>query len=112
MSLPSEAAQVLISIIPIVGIFTAGVVAFFYLLWNHREKTRLIERGLYQPRRFELETFSLLAGLVLTLVGLVLSVFLAAIDGFSYGLLGGVVPCAVGVSLLGFFALRRGRAGE
>ena len=33
----SPATQVIIAIIPIVGIVIGGVVVFFYLLWRHRE---------------------------------------------------------------------------
>ncbi|HTX74447.1 MAG TPA: DUF6249 domain-containing protein [Rectinemataceae bacterium] len=111
MSVPSLAAQVIISIIPIVGIVMASVVAFFYLLWSHREKLAQIERGSYQPKRIDLETFSLLTGLLLTCVGIVLCIFFVILDGLSYGLLGGAIPLAVGASLLAFFFLHRGRSG-
>ncbi len=110
MALPA-AAQIIISIIPIVGIVMGAVVAFFYLLWSHREKVRLIERGLYQPRRIDLDTFCLLAGLVLAGVGLVLSALFMVADGACYALLGGLIPLAIGLSLLAFFALRRRREG-
>jgi hypothetical protein len=111
MSVPSLAAQVIISIIPIVGIVMGSFVAFFYLLWNHREKLILIERGLYVPARVDLDTFSLLAGLLLSAVGLALSILLFALDGITYGLLGGVLPLVIGASLLGFFSLRGKRIG-
>jgi len=110
MSVPSLAAQVIISIIPIVGIVMGSVVAFFYLLWNHREKIALIERGGYEPKRLDLETFSLLAGLLLACVGIVLCVLFLVLQGFSYGLLGGAIPLAVGASFLAFFFVRRGRS--
>jgi hypothetical protein len=110
MALPS-AAQIIISIIPIVGIVMGAVVAFFYLLWSHREKVRLIERGLYEARRIDLETFSLLAGLLLVSIGAVLSVLFIVVDGASYALLGGLIPLAAGISFLLFFSLRRNRDG-
>jgi hypothetical protein len=110
MALPS-AAQVIISIIPIVGIVMASVVAFFYLLWSHREKVRLIERGLYVARKIDLDTFSLLAGLLLVSVGAVLSVLFIVVEGASYALLGGLIPFAAGASFLVFFTLRRKRDG-
>jgi heme/copper-type cytochrome/quinol oxidase subunit 2 len=111
-SIPSVAAQVLISIIPIVGIVMGCVVVFFYLLWSHRERMRLIEQGTYTPRRVDLEAFSFLAGLLLSGVGLVLSILFIVMDGVSYSLLGGLIPLAVGAALICFFALRRPRAGE
>ncbi|MGO8695232.1 MAG: hypothetical protein ACLQMF_16340 [Rectinemataceae bacterium] len=112
MSVPSLAAQVIISIIPIVGIVMGSVVAFFYLLWSHREKMAQIERGGYEPKKIDLETFSLLAGLLLSCVGIVLCAFFIILQGFSFGLLGGAIPLAVGASLLAFFAVRRRRSGE
>ena len=110
MPLP-EAAQIIISIVPIVGIVMAAFIAFFYLLWSHREKVRLIERGLYQPKRIDLDTFSLLAGLLLTGVGAVLTVLFIIVEGAAYALLGGLIPFAAGVSFLVFFSLRRNRDG-
>jgi hypothetical protein len=110
MVLPS-AAQIIISIIPIVGIVMGCVVAFFYLLWSHREKVRLIERGLYQERKVDLDTFCLLAGLLLLSVGAVLAVLFIVLDGASYALLGGLIPFAAGASFLIFFTLRRNRDG-
>ena len=110
MALPS-AAQIIVSIIPIVGIVMGSVVAFFYLLWSHREKVRLIERGLFEQRRLDLDTFCLLAGLLLLAVGAVLSVLFIVVEGASYALLGGLIPFAAGISLLLFFMLRRNRDG-
>jgi hypothetical protein len=110
MALPA-AAQIIISIIPIVGIVMAAVVAFFFLLWSHREKVRLIERGLFERRKIDLDTFSLLAGLLLLSVGAVLSVLFIVVEGASYALLGGLIPFAAGLSLLIFFMLRRNRDG-
>lgn len=110
MSLPS-AAQIIVSIIPIVGIVMGAVVAFFYLLWSHREKVRLIERGLYQPKKVDIDLFCLLAGLLLASVGLVLSSLFLVIEGASYALLGGLIPFAAGASFLVFFVLRRKRVG-
>jgi hypothetical protein len=110
MALPS-AAQIIVSIIPIVGIVMGAVVAFFYLLWSHREKVRLIERGLYQPKKVDLDLFCLLAGLLLASVGLVLTVLFLVLEGASYALLGGLLPFAAGLSFLAFFVLRRKRVG-
>jgi hypothetical protein len=108
MALPM-AAQIIISIIPIVGIVMGTVIAFFYLLWSHREKVRLIERGLYERTRLDLNAFCLLTGLLLTSVGAVLSILFIAVEGLSYSLLGGLIPFASGVSFLLFFWLRRER---
>lgn len=108
MNLFSEpAAQVIVAIIPIVGIVFGGIVIFFYLLWDHRQKMLQIRNGVYNPKQFDVVLFSLLCGLLLTCVGAVLTVFFFIIGGASYMLLGGLIPFAVGVGLLLFNRLHK-----
>ena len=103
----SSAAQVIIAIIPIVGIVMGAVVVFFYLLWNHRRRTLLIKAGHYSNPIFDLLSFSLLAGLLLGSVGLTLTVFLALVAEPGYGLLGGIIPLALGAGLLAYYGIKR-----
>jgi len=103
----SAAAQVIIAVIPIVGITMGAVVVFFYLLWTHRRRAMLIKAGQYTPPGFDLFSFSLLAGLLLTSVGLSLTVFLAIMTGPTYGLLGGIIPLSMGAGLLAYHAIKR-----
>jgi len=102
----SVAAQVIITIIPIVGIVMGAVIIFFYLLWNHRRRTLMIKAGQYNRPDFDLLSFSLLGGLLLGSVGLTLTVFLAVITGPTYGLLGGLIPLSMGVGLLAYYCIR------
>jgi len=106
--LTSSAAQVIISIIPIVGIVMGSVVIFFYLLWNHKRRTLLIKAGQFQRPDFDLLTFSLLAGLLLSTVGLALTIFLAIALRINFGLLGGIIPLAIGIGLLAYYGIKRG----
>lgn len=101
----STTAQIIISIIPIVGIATGGIVLFFYILWHHHEVKLLIKTGNYHKKTFDLRTFSLLTGLLLTGIGFILSVLFICIEGFSYILLGGLIPLAVGICLIIFFKM-------
>ena len=101
------AAQILISIIPIVGIVMGSVVIFFYLLWNHKRRILLIKAGQFRRPEFDLLTFSLLTGLLLSAVGLALTVFLAIALGVNFGLLGGIIPLAVGIGLLAYYGIKR-----
>jgi len=105
---PSTVAQVIVSIIPIVGIVMGSVVVFFYLLWNHKRRTLLIKAGQFKRPEFDLLSFSLLAGLLLSAVGLALTVFLAIALGVNFGLLGGIIPLAVGTGLLTYYGIKRG----
>jgi hypothetical protein len=104
----SAAAQVIISVIPIVGIVMGSIVIFFYLLWNHRRKTLLIKAGQYNRPVFDLRSFSLLSGLLLSSVGIALTVLLSIIEGVSYGLLGGIIPLAMGIGLLAYYVIMHG----
>jgi hypothetical protein len=103
----SVAADVLIAVIPIVGIVMGSVVVFFYLLWNHRRRTMLIKAGHFARTEFDLLSFSLLTGLLLGSVGLTLTVFLAVVTGPTYGLLGGIIPLSMGIGLLAYYAIKR-----
>jgi hypothetical protein len=104
----STAGQIIISIIPIVGIVMGSVVVFFYLLWNHKRRILLIQAGQYARPDFDLLSFSLLAGLLLGSVGLTLTVFLAILKGADYSLLSGIIPLAVGIGLLVYYGIKRG----
>lgn len=97
------AAQVIIAIIPIVGIVMGAVVVFFYLLWRHRQIVRQIESGMYKKPVFDLYLFSLLTGFLLTGTGLMLTILFLCIEGVGYTLLGGLLPLSLGVGLLAFY---------
>jgi hypothetical protein len=99
MNRVSSAAEVIIAIIPIVGIVMGSVVVFFYLLWNHKRKTLLIKAGQNPRTDFDLLSFSLLTGLLLVAVGISLTAFLAIAKGSGYGLLGGIIPLSLGAGL-------------
>ena len=103
----SAAAQVLIALIPIVGIFMGSIVVFFYLLWAHRRKSLLIRQGIKPEILFDLDSFSLLGGLLNLGIGLVLTLFFFIKEGWNYGLLGGLIPLSIGMSLTAFFFIRR-----
>lgn len=106
MPTPSTAAQVIVTVIPIVGIVMGCLVIFFYLYWNYKLKVHMIEKGMFNRTPFDMDTFSLLSGLVLFILGLALMIFFLIKDGFSYGALSGLIPLSIGVSLLIFFIVR------
>lgn len=101
----STIAQIIISIMPIVGIVIGGVCLFFFLLWHHREVKLQIKTGLFIPVKTDYKAVSLLAGLLLTCVGAVMTLVLGILAKISYSILGGALPFAVGVSLLIFYKL-------
>jgi hypothetical protein len=104
----SAAAQVIVSIIPIVGIVMGAVVIFFYLFWSYKKTSLLIKAGQYKKNDFDLMSFSLLAGILLLCVGVTLTVFLAIFRGNGFGLMGGIIPLSIGSGLLIYYGIRRG----
>ena len=99
----SPAAQVIVAIIPIVGIVIGGVVVFFYLLWRHREISLQIKTGHFNPKPFDFRLFSLFTGVLLTGIGFVLSLILYLAQGISYSVLGGLLPLTIGICLIVFY---------
>ena len=108
MSEISSAAQIVIAVIPIVGIMMGCTVVFFYLYWYHQRNIMLIQSGLYVRPEFDLLSFSLLTGILLVSVGITLTVFLVVFRGIDFGLLGGVIPLSLGIGLLAYYGIRRG----
>lgn len=97
------AAQVILAVVPIVGIVIGGLLVFFYLLWRHRQISLQVKTGNYKVSKFDLRLFSLLLGILLTGIGLVLTLFFALMNGMSYQLLGGLIPLTLGICLLIFY---------
>ena len=104
--IPSAAAQVLVSIIPIVGIVMGSVVIFLFLMLDYKQKKLMIEKGIYNPRPFDLDSFSLFSGLIMIGVGGSLLIFFLLKDGLNYGSLSGLIPFSVGVSLIVYYGIR------
>ena len=101
----SESAQIIFSVVPIVGIVIGGITIFFYLLWRHHEIKLQIKTGTFVPSKINYKAFSLLAGLLLTGTGVMLSLVFAVLDGFTYSMLGGLIPTVIGICLLVFYKI-------
>ena len=104
-AITSTAAQIIISIVPIVGIAIGGVVLFFFILWRHHEIKLQIKTGTFVPSKINYKAFSLLAGLLLTGTGVMLSLVFAVLDGCTYSMLGGLIPAVIGICLLVFYKI-------
>ena len=105
MNNPVPAAQIIITVIPIVGIVMVGILIFFYLLWRNKQIILQIQTKTYIPSKFNLGMFCLISGILLLMIGAVLTVLFAGIEGLSYILLGGLVPLSCGIGLLVFYAV-------
>lgn len=98
--MPSVAVQIIVSIIPIVSIVMGSVLIFFYFFWTYKERRLMIEKGILKQNPFDFELFCLSTGFVLSGIGICLTLFFYLKEGFNYSLLSGLIPLAIGVSLL------------
>ncbi|MBR1714812.1 MAG: hypothetical protein IJ717_07720 [Treponema sp.] len=102
----SNPTSILLSLIPIVGISIGGIIIFFALLWHHTETKLRIQTGNYTKIKFDMKTYSLLFGLLLTGLGCILTIFFTLFVFFFNGpfpsLLGGFIPLSLGICLLIF----------
>ena len=105
-NVPFMAAQVIIAVIPIVGIVMGSVVLFLWIIFNYKTKKVLMEKGLYKPVVFDIEMFSLFSGLLLLPIGLSLMLFFLLKHGLVSGVLSGLIPFSVGLGLILFFILK------
>ncbi|MCU0822438.1 MAG: hypothetical protein MUC95_08195 [Spirochaetes bacterium] len=105
-SLPSTAAQIIVTIIPIVGIVMGSAVIFFFMFYTYKLKSLMIEKGIAEKRNFDIDTYSLFAGIILVGVGICLTLFFVIKEGAAYSVLGGIIPLSIGLSLITFFIIR------
>ena len=101
------AVQIIIAVIPIVGIVMGSVLVFFYFLWRHRQIMLQIKTNTYVRPTVNIRLFCLLLGIMLTVIGCVLFGLFYLIAGVGYILLGGLIPLALGISLTLFYAPTR-----
>lgn len=109
----NSAAQVLFSLVPIIGIIFGCTVLFFFFYWRFKVQAQLINSGLFQYRfARQLRILTLLIGSLSSMVGVALTGLFAALEGASYVLLGGLIPLACGLGLLLFYWLSRRREAD
>ena len=99
------AVQIIIAVIPIVGIVMGSVLVFFYFLWRHRQIMLQIKTNTYIRPAVNIRLFCLLLCIMLTVIGSVLFGLFYLIAGVGYILLGGLIPLALGISLILFYAI-------
>jgi pilus assembly protein TadC len=106
--LTSQTPEVLLSIVPLVGVVTGSVLLFFFLLWRYRLHRELILSGRYVPSFWKnLRIFSLLIGSLSAAIGLPMTVLFFLIDGLAYSTLGGLIPFFAGIGFILFYLLAR-----
>lgn len=104
----STAPEILLSLVPLVGIVFGCVLLFFFLLWQYRIRRELIRTGQHTPMFVaNIRMLSLLVGLLSIAAGLPMTLLFMAIEGVDYVLLGGLLPLFAGIGCIVFYALTR-----
>ncbi len=104
--LPGECnvSQILISIVPILGVLMGTTLLFFFLLWRFRIHRELVRAGQYYSSFWDnLRILSLLIGSVSTSIGLPLTLLFFAVDGITYAALGGLIPLFAGLGFIIYY---------
>lgn len=97
------AAQIIMSLFPIIGVIMATFLLFFYILWHHKQKILLIKTGMYKPSKMDFLNICLLSGILLLTLGSALVIFFISIKRRDYTLLLGLLPLSIGLSLLIYY---------
>lgn len=103
----SNSYKIVLFLVPIFGIVFGSALLFFLLLFWHKQRMELIRTGQYKPWQLDLRVFSFFLGLLLTFVGAGLSLVFITVLGKSLAILGGLIPFAIGLSLLSFYKLQK-----
>ena len=99
--------KIALYLVPIFGIVFGSGLLFSIFYWWHKQRIELIRTNLYKPIEFNLRLYSFFLGLLLTFTGIVLSVVFIMVLGNSLAMLGGLIPLAVGLSLLTFYKFQK-----
>ncbi|MCB1318607.1 MAG: hypothetical protein KDK34_00055 [Leptospiraceae bacterium] len=107
-SAETGAAQILLSLVPVIGIVFGSTLLFFFLFWNYQLRREMIRTNQYRQTSIAtLRLFALFVGLLSLCVGLPMTGLFLAIEGISYVVLGGLVPLFAGLGLLQFYVASR-----
>ncbi len=103
----SNSYKIVLYLVPIFGIVFGSGFLFSLFYWWHRQRLEMIRSNLYKPVQFNLRLYSFFLGLLLTFTGFVLSLVFIMVLGKSLAMLGGLLPLAVGLSLLTFYKFEK-----
>jgi hypothetical protein len=103
----SNSYKVVLYLVPIFGIVFGSGFLFSIFYWWHKQRIEMIRSNIYKPIQFNLRLYSFFLGLLLTFTGFVLSLVFIMVLGNSLAMLGGLLPLAVGLSLLTFYKFEK-----
>jgi hypothetical protein len=104
---PSNGYKIVLFLVPIFGIVFGSILLSVISYFWYKQRLELIKSGLYKPSGFDFRIYSFFVGLVLSFTGIALSVVFIIVLGNSLAMLGGVIPLAIGLSLLTYYKLQK-----
>ena len=106
----STAPEIILSLVPVMGIVFGCVLLFFFFLWQYKIRKELIRSGQHQPMFVtNIRMLSLLIGLLGVSSGLPMTFLFLLIEGVTYALLGGLLPLFAGIGFIIFYGMTRTR---
>ncbi|MBN1697352.1 MAG: hypothetical protein JW881_07545 [Spirochaetales bacterium] len=99
-----DAAQVIIAIVPLVSVIVLGILAYFFMFWDHQKRLIIIQKGGTPPPR-RIDDKLLLLGIVALFIGVGLTVFFALYNGLNPSLLGGIIPITAGLGIITYYGI-------
>lgn len=109
----SDAAQIILAIVPIVGILFGAFLFFSLFYFYHKQKLLLIEKEHYQPFQFNWNMIFIVGGAIMTFIGIVMVVVFVLSGAIRYELLGAGIPLAIGLALIvSYLVSNRVRGGR
>lgn len=99
-TLPSGASQIILAVVPIVGVLFGGFLFFSLFYFYHKQKTLMIEKGIYRPVHFNWSLIFIVTGFIIGMSGMAITVVFLINGATGYELLGGGIPLAIGFSIV------------
>ena len=104
---PSNGYKIVLFLVPIFGIVFGSVLISVIAYFWYKQRLEIIKAGLYKPSGFNFRVYSFFVGLILTFTGIALSIVFIVVLGNSLAMLGGVIPLAIGLSLLTYYKVQK-----
>ena len=99
-SLPSEASQIILSIVPIIGVLFGSLLFLSLFYFFQKQKMLLIEKGIYKPMNLNWNLIFIVTGFIIAFSGLVITIVFLINKAYGFELLAGGLPLGIGIAII------------
>ncbi|HOJ50275.1 MAG TPA: hypothetical protein PKW55_05640 [Spirochaetota bacterium] len=96
----SPTVDIIVSLIPIVGIIGGCFVFFSIFLFYYKQRILIIQTGNYKPFKVNWNLVLILTGMVTTFVGIAITTVFIINKVYGFELLGGLIPLFTGLAII------------